>query len=99
MTTIRELMVDDGEHFAYRKHIKSDAETVSFSKSLNGSVIGSIHEFVMAAEMHFVEGDMVLHDVGFKLNDPLLSAIAAYGDHGYGKPKEAFKRLASKPLM
>jgi hypothetical protein len=36
------------------------------------------------------------HDVGVKLNDFLLSAIAGEGDHRYGKPKEAFKKLASQ---
>ena len=30
----------------------------------------------------------------FYLNDLLLSAIATKEDRGYGKPKEAFKRMA-----
>ncbi|WP_145254153.1 hypothetical protein [Planctomycetes bacterium Pan216] len=34
------------------------------------------------------------HDVGFGLNDLLLSAIATKEDRGYGRPKEAFKRLS-----
>jgi len=97
LTTIREFMEDDGEQFAYRKHIKSDAESVSFAKALNRSVIGSINELVMVAEIHLIEGEMAPHEVGFKLNDFLLSAISAEAEYGYGKPKEAFKRLASKP--
>ena len=96
LTTIREFMEDDGEQFAYRKHIKSETETVCFAKALNRSVIGSINELVMAAEIHLIEGDMAPHDVGFKLNGFLLSAIAGEGGHDYGKPKEAFKRLANQ---
>lgn len=44
--------------------------------------------------MYFVEGDMSPHEVGFKLNSILLSALATEESPGYGKPKEAFKRLA-----
>jgi len=93
LTTIREFMEDDGQQFAYRKFIKPEGEAVSFAKALNRSVIGSINELVIAAEIHLIEGDMAPHDVGFKLNDFLLSAIAGDGDHGYGRPEVAFKRL------
>lgn len=41
------------------------------------------------------------HDVGFRLNDVLLSALARNKAASYGKPNEAFKALAdglrSKP--
>lgn len=96
LTTIREFMEDAGEQFAYRKFIKTETESVTFAKALNRSVIGSINELVMAAEIHLVEREMAPHEVGFKLNDFLLSAIAAEGDYDYGKPKEAFKRLADQ---
>lgn len=96
LTTIREFMDDDGEQFTYRKFIKTETESISFANALNRSVIGSINELVMAAEIHLIDREMAPHELGFKLNDFLLSAIAAEGDHGYGKPKEAFKRLASQ---
>jgi hypothetical protein len=97
LTTIREFMEDDGEQFAYRKFIKPETETVNFAKALNRSVIGSINELVMVAEIHLIENEMAPHEVGFKLNAFLLSAIAAEGDHGYGKRKDAFRRLADQP--
>ena len=34
------------------------------------------------------------HDLGFKLNDVLLSALAPSKKDGYGKPTEAFRALA-----
>ena len=89
---------DDDEQLVYRKFIKPETESVTFAKALNRSVIGSINELVMVAEIHLIEGEMAPHEVGFKLNDFLLSAIAAEGDYGYGKPKEAFRRLADHTI-
>jgi hypothetical protein len=93
---LREFMEDDGEAETYQQHIAPASGSVQFAKALNRSVIGSINELVMVAEIHLIEGNMAPHDVGFKLNDFLLSAIAGEGDHRYGKPKEAFKKLASQ---
>lgn len=90
---LREFMEDDGEAESYQQHIVPASGSVQFAKALNRSVIGSVNELVMAAEIHLTEGDMAPHDVGFKLNDFLLSAIAGEGDRNYGKPKEAFRRL------
>ncbi|MCO6455520.1 MAG: hypothetical protein J5I93_09505 [Pirellulaceae bacterium] len=44
-----------------------------------------------AASLYSYEVDP--RDVGFGLNDLLLSAIASEEDRGYGRPKEAFQRL------
>lgn len=96
LTTIREFMEDDGEQFAYRKHIKSDAESVSFAKALNRSVTGSMNELILSAEMYLVEDDMAPHDVGFKLNGLLLSMLKDGEGRKYGEPKDAFKRLADR---
>lgn len=92
---IREFMEDDGEAETYQQHIAPTSETIQFAKALNRSVTSSINELVMAAEIDLTEGDMAPHDVGFRLNDFLLSAIAGEGDHGYGRPKDAFRRLSS----
>jgi hypothetical protein len=65
------------------------------AKALNRSVTGSINELVMAASSCLESEDMAPHSVGRYLNDFLLSAIAADGDRGYGKPNQAFERLES----
>lgn len=36
------------------------------------------------------------HEVGFKLNETLLSALATDQTPGYGRPKDAFKRLKTE---
>lgn len=94
LSLIREFMEDDGKESVYEQHIIPATGSVTFAKSLNRSVIGSMNELVMAADA-VLSDDVAPHSVGIFLNDFLLSAIAADGDHGYGKPKEAFERLTS----
>ena len=94
LSTIREFMEDDGQAFAYQRFIAPGSGTVSFAKALNRSVTGSMNELVMAATHSLESGEIAPHDVGFYLNDFLLSAIATKG-RGYGKPKDAFKLLSS----
>ena len=64
---------------------------VRFAKALNRSVSGSMNELVKCAEFCISEGGPTLQEVGDRLNDTLLSALAAGGSHGYGKPGEAFR--------
>ncbi len=99
LSTIREFMEDDGQQFAYRKFIAPASGTVSFAKALNRSVTGSMNELINHATSWLIEGEMSPHDVGFKLNDILLSALARSKSDFYWKPREAFKSLAdrSKP--
>lgn len=40
-----------------------------------------------------IENAMSPHEVGFKLNDFLLSAIAEKKSDGYGTPNDAFRRM------
>jgi len=47
----------------------------------------------MGATQSLETGEVAPHDVGFYLNDFLLSAIATKEDRGYGRPKDAFKLL------
>jgi hypothetical protein len=86
-------MEDDGQAFAYQRFIAPASSTVSFAKALNRSVTGSLNELIKFAEHWLVGGEIPPHDVGFKLNDILLSAVATGKSHGYGKPNEAFKAM------
>jgi hypothetical protein len=92
-STIREFMEDDGQSFIYQRFIAPASGSVRFGKALNRSVTGSINELVKFATAWLEEGDISPHEVGFKLNDVLLSAIASKLE-SYGKPREAFKALA-----
>jgi hypothetical protein len=96
LSTIREFMEDDGQQFAYRKFIAPASGTVSFAKALNRSMTGSMNELINHATSWLTEGDISPHDVGFKLNDILLSALARSKSDFYWKPREAFKALADR---
>lgn len=95
LSLIRQFMEDDGKADAYEHHIIPATESVTFAKSLNRSVIGSMNELVLSATDCLDSEDVAPHDLGKSLNDILLSAIAADGGRGYGKPSEAFERLTS----
>ena len=95
LSTIREFMEDDGQAFVYQKFIAPSSSTVSFAKALSRKVTGSMNELVMAATYSLESGEVAPHDVGFYLNDFLLSAIATKEDRGYGRPKDAFRLLSS----
>lgn len=92
--TLREFMEDDGQAFVYQRLIAPTGGSVRFAKALDRSVTGSINELVKFAKVWLEWGEISPHDVGFKLNDVLLSALAPSKKDTYGKPREAFKALA-----
>ena len=93
LNSLREFMEYDGQAFVYQKFIAPASGTVTFAKALSRSVTGSMNDLITHATVWLEEGEMSPFDVGFKLNDVLLSALASEGSRGYGKPNEAFKRL------
>ena len=70
-----------------------DNGPVRYAKALNRTVSGSVGELVKCAGFYLGDGKLSLPEVGDRLNDTLLSALAAGGSHGYGKPREAFRVL------
>ena len=96
LDSIREQMEDDGQAFAYHKFIVPSTGNVHFAKALNRSVTGSMSDLIRFATAWLIEDDLSPHDAGFKLNDILLSAIAPSKSEKYGRPREAFKKLASE---
>jgi hypothetical protein len=69
-------MEDDGQAFVYHRFVAPASGTISFAKALNRSVTGSMNYLINNAKAWLEENDMSPHDVGFKLNDVLLSALA-----------------------
>ncbi len=67
---------DDGQSFAYQRLIAPATGTVGFAKALNRSVSGSMNELVKFAKHWLMEDDISPHDLGFKLNEILLSSLA-----------------------
>jgi hypothetical protein len=96
LSSLREFMADDGQSFIYQKFVAPSSATVSFAKALNHSVTGSMNDLIGHATAWLEYGDIAPHDIGFRLNYILLSAIAVSKSGKYGKPNEAFKRLAEE---
>jgi len=94
LSNLREFMEHDGQAFVYRRFVASASGTVRFSKALDRSVTGSMNELIIHATMLLTEGELSPFDVGFKLNDVLLSSLASKTD-SYGKPREALKTLVT----
>ena len=94
-SSVREFMEEDGQAFLYHQFVAPSGGTIRFAKALDRVVTGSIKELVGHATAMLVEGELSPFDVGFKLNDMWLSAIASNGSEKYGKPREAFKALLS----
>lgn len=92
LSTIRGFMESDGQAFIYHRFIAPSSATVRFGKAVNRSITGSMNELIRFAEC-LIEEELSPHDVGFKLNDILLSAIAPTKADVYGKPREAFKAM------
>jgi len=95
MESIREFMQDDGQEFVYRRFVAPARKTVRFAKALNRSVTTSMNDLARHAIARLAEGGLSPQDVGFELNNVLLSSIARSQADRYGKPREAFKDLAN----
>lgn len=84
--SLREFMEEDGQAFVYHRFVAPASASVRFAKALNRAVTGSMNELIIHSTAMLVEGELSPFDVGFKLNDTLLSAIAPSKRAKYGKP-------------
>ena len=65
---IRKFLKHDGNEAIYNKFIAPHTETVSFSKALNRSVIGSVNDMVSLSKFRIEQMGMSLLEVGDQLN-------------------------------
>jgi hypothetical protein len=87
LAAVRDVMVDDGLGFIYMRLVAPSTAGVTFSKSLNRSVTGSIGDLVNCAKIWLTEDELSPYDVSFKLNEMPMSAI------DYANPREALKAI------
>jgi hypothetical protein len=96
---IRACLTALGHESLTRTLLADDNGPVRFAKALNRSVSGSMNELVKCAEFCMSERELTLAEVGDRLNDTLLSALAVGGSHGYGKPSEAFRVIVGRAIQ
>jgi len=92
LDAIREFMTDDGLGLIYMNFIAPASASVRFGKALNRSVTGSMNELEMIAKLHLETGEWSPFDVGYKLNETLLSVVA-HEANGYATPRETITSL------
>jgi hypothetical protein len=73
---IREFMEADGQAFAYWRLIAPATASVRFAKALDRSVTGSMNDLIKHATYWLAGGDESPFDVGFRLNEIPMSALA-----------------------
>ena len=83
-------MAADGQEFIFKRFVALAAATVQFASALDRSVIGSMNELVLEAELWLVERELSPFDVGFQLNEMPLSYLR------YANPRKAFKALGEE---
>ena len=95
LSSLRESMEDDRQAFVYRRFIAPASSTVGFARALDRAVTGSMNELIVHATALLVESELSPFDVGFRLNEVLLSALGTSGREKYGTPRGAFRSMAS----
>lgn len=95
LSNIREFMEADGREFIYHRFIVPATASVRFAKALDRSVTGSMNDMIRHATYWLTQGDISPFEVGFRLNEIPMSALAGSG-LPYGMPREAFKALGSR---
>ena len=93
LTCLREFMASDGLEAVFRQFIVPASRSVRFAKALNRSVTGSMNDLTNQAADWLAEGEVSPHDVGIRLNDNLLSALAPSNSDRYGRPRDSFLEL------
>jgi hypothetical protein len=94
LSGIRESMETEGQEPTFRRFIAPASAEVRFAKALDRSVTGSMNDLIRHAAAWLAEGDLSPHEVGVRLNDVLLSALARGKSAPYGRPRDAFRELA-----
>ena len=77
LDNLREFTEDDGQAFAYQRFIAPSSATVSFAKALNRSVTGSMNDLIGHAKYWLETDEFSPFDIGFKLNETPMSALAS----------------------
>jgi hypothetical protein len=96
MNHLREFMEADGVAFAYGRFISPRTGLIRFASTFSRSVTGSMNELVNYAKVFLADEETSPFDLGFRLNDTLLS-VAVSGHHrDYGKPRDAFQALIAE---
>lgn len=93
LATLRETLEADGLGDVYRRHILPATGPVRFAGASGRAVTGSMNELVAQAKWLLAGEELSPFDLGFRLNEVLLSAIEGGGRDKYTTPWAAFRAM------
>lgn len=96
MPALREFMEADGLAFAYDRFIGPRTGLIRYASAFSRSVTGSMNEVIAVAQLLLADEETSPFDLGFRLNDQLLSASTTDEARDYGKPRDAFRALIAQ---
>jgi hypothetical protein len=96
MAALRDFMEADGLAFAYDHFIGPRTGLIHFASTFSRSVTGSMNELIAFAQVLLADEETSPFDLGFRLNDLLLSASSTDEARDYGKPRDAFRALIAQ---
>jgi hypothetical protein len=96
MSHLRAFMEADGMAFAYDRFISPRTGVIHLASTFSRSVTGSMNELIGYAKVFLADEETSPFDLGFQLNDTLLSAAVSAEDRDYGKPRDAFRALIAE---
>ena len=99
LSALREFMEADGLAFAYDRFIMPHTGVIHFASTFSRSVTGSMNELITFAQVLLADEETSPFDLGFRLNDMLLSAISTDESRDYGKPRDAFRALIADDAL
>ena len=92
LDAIGEFMTADELRPTYQRSVAPLSAGVSFAKSLNRSVTGSMSDQIHGSKLYLSDG-LALREIGFRLNDTPLSALTSSNGRRYANPRDVFVRL------
>ncbi len=90
LKSMREYMTHDGLDDIYLRHIAPDTQSISFSKTGDRRVLGSMNDLIFSAKVHMIEQGKSPFHASRDINHMPLSMI------NYGYPIEAFLALRNE---
>ena len=95
LDAIGEFMTADELQPTYQQLVAPRSAEVSFARSLNRSVTGSMSDHIHGSKLYLSDG-LAMHEIGLRLNDTPLSALRDSHGRKYARPREVFVRLTDK---
>src|SRR5262245_19256889 len=90
LSSIREVLEDDGKGAAYQRFIAPASATVRFARALNRSVTGSMNDLTYQAAYWLAAGKLSPFEIGSRLREIPMSALK-HGSSPYGFPRDVFR--------